>query len=395
MSNHRAFRMRSKQRKITLFLFLAAILLAALPMHARSAENAKRFLVYVGTYTNTASKGIYAYRFDAATGTAESLGLAAATAQPSFLAVASNRRFLYAVNEMEDYGGQRTGAVSAFAMNRATGKLRLLNELPSRGEDPAFLSLDGTGKYVLVANYTGGTLAVFPVLADGKLGRESAYIQHRGSGPNHERQDAAHPHMIVTSPDNRFALVTDLGLDEVFAYHFDAAKGTLANPSITKVESGIGPRHIAMSHDGHFVYLVSELEPKITVFSYRADDAKLTQLQSVSFIPANASQKWGAEVQLGASGKFLYASNRGENLIAVFAIDPAKGTVTQVQSVALEGKTPRNFALDPTGQWLWEANQESDSIVIYRVDPKTGKLTPSGKKLNIPAPVCVLFVALP
>ncbi len=285
MSNHRAFRMRAKRGKIAPFLFLAAILLGALPMHIRSAENAKKFLVYVGTYTNTASKGIYAYRFDAATGKAESLGLAAATAQPSFLAIAPNRRFLYAVNEMQDYGGERTGAVSAFAMNRATGKLRLLNELPSRGEDPAFLSLDGTGKYVLVANYTGGTLAVFPVLADGKLGRESAYIQHRGSGPNHERQDAAHPHMFVTSPDNRFALVTDLGLDEVFAYHFDAAKGTLANPSITKVELGIGPRHIAMSPDGRFIYLVSELEPKITVFSYRADDAKLTQLQSVSFIP--------------------------------------------------------------------------------------------------------------
>jgi 6-phosphogluconolactonase len=389
------FRMSPKRRKITAFLFLATILLAALPMYLQSAGNAKKFLVYIGTYTNTASKGIYAYRFDAATGKAESLGLAAATAQPSFLAIAPNRRFLYAANEVEDYGGQKTGAVSAFAVNRATGKLRLLNELPSRGEDPAFLSLDSTGKSVLVANYTGGTLAVFPTLADGKLGKESEYIQHRGAGPNHERQDAAHPHMIVTSPDNRFALVADLGLDEVFAYHFDAAKGTLANPSITKVQLGIGPRHFAMSSDGRFVYLVSELEPKITVFSYRAEDAKLTQLQSVSFIPANASQKWGAEVQLGASGKFLYASNRGENLIAVFAIDSAKGTVTQVQSVALEGKTPRNFALDPTGQWLWEANQESDSIVIYRVDPKTGKLTPSGKKLNISSPTCVLFVALP
>jgi 6-phosphogluconolactonase len=395
MNQRSEFHRPANRMKTAALLFLLTLLFAALPTGMRSAENAKKYLVYVGTYTNTGSKGIYAYRFDPATGNTESLGLAAETEEPSFLALAPNRRFLYAANETKNYGGQKTGAVTAFSVDRATGKLSQLNELASRGEDPAFLSLDKTGKYLLVANYTGGTIAVFPVLAGGKLGEASAFVQHAGSGPNQARQQGPHPHMIVTSPDNRFALVPDLGLDEVLAYHFDATKGTLANPSVTKSEPGIGPRHIAISPDGRFIYLVSELEPKVTVFSYHASDAAMAQLQSVSFIPANASQKAGAEVQVSASGKFLYASNRGENLIAVFAIDPAKGTLTQVQTVALEGKTPRSFSLDPTGEWLWDANQDSDSIVLYRVDPNTGQLTPSGQKLTVSSPTCVVFVPLP
>ena len=386
----------STRAKTAALIFLIATLLGALPLGVRSAENARKYLVYVGTYTNTGSKGIYAYRFDSATGTSESLGLAAETAEPSFLAVAPNRQFLYAANEMQTYNGEITGAVSSFAIDRATGKLSQLNELPSRGADPAFLSLDKTGKYVLVANYTGGTVAVFPVLADGKLGPASAFVQHTGSSVDHDRQAGPHPHMIITSPDNRFALVPDLGLDEVIAYRFDAAKGALGEkPSATKADAGLGPRHIAFSPDGRFVYLISELGSAVTTFSYNAADASMTALQTVPVVPKNSRRKAAAEVQVSTSGKFLYASNRFDNVIVVYAIDPAKGTLTQVQSVALEGKTPRHFALDPTGQWLWEENQDSNTIVIYRVDPKAGTLAPSGQKLDISSPTCVVFVPLP
>jgi 6-phosphogluconolactonase len=343
--NSRTFSARAS--KLALF-FLLATLAACLPLGVRSAEKAEKYLVYIGTYTNSSSKGIYAYRFDTATGKTESLGLAAETPEPSFLAVAPNRRFLYAANEMQNYNGQKTGAVSAFAMDRATGKLLPLNELPSRGADPAFVSVDNTGKDVLVANYTGGTVAVFPVLADGKLGEASAFVQHTGSSVNRARQAGPHPHMIVTSPDNRFALVPDLGLDEIIAYRFDASKGTLAeNPSVAKADPGIGPRHIAFSPNGRFVYLISEMASAITAFSYHAADAAMKQLQTVPVDPANASGKAGAEVHVDPAGKFLYASNRFDNILVVYAIDPANGTLTQVQSVALEGKTPRDFTIAP------------------------------------------------
>ncbi len=386
----------STRARAAVLVFLVAMLLGSLPLGVWSAEKVGKYLVYVGTYTNTGSKGIYAYRFDSATGTTESLGLAAGTAEPSFLAVAPNRQFIYAANEMRNYNGEITGALSSFAVDRTTGKLSQLNELPSRGADPAFLSLDKTGKYVLVANYTGGTVAVFPVFADGKLGPASAVVQHTGSSVDHDRQAGPHPHLIVTSPDNRFALVPDLGLDEVIAYRFDAARGTLGEkPSATKAEPGSGPRHIAFSPNGHFVYLISEMGSAVTTFSYHAADAAMAPLQTVPVEPTNSLRKAGAEVQVSASGKFLYASNRFDNIIVVYAIDSTKGTLTQVQSVALEGKTPRHFVLDPTGQWLWEENQDSNTIVIYRVDQKTGQLSRFGQPLDIASPTCVVFVRLP
>lgn len=392
----RDFRKLSARMKTATLFFLLAIMVAALPPGVRSAGKAGKYIVYIGTYTNSGSKGIYAYRFDSATGKTESLGLAAETAQPSFLALTPNRRFLYAANEMQNYNGQATGAVSAFATDLRTGKLTPLNELPSRGADPAFVSVDKLGKYVLVANYTGGTVAVFPVLVDGRLGAASAFVQHTGSSVNHDRQAGPHPHMIETSPDNRFALVPDLGLDEVIAYRFDAAKGTLAeNPSAAKAEPGSGPRHVAFSPNGKFVYLISEMGSAVTTFSYHEADAAMAQLQTVPVEPGDASQKAAAEVQVDPAGKFLYASNRVDNIIVVYAIDPVKGTLTQVQSVALQGKTPRGFSLDPTGRWLWEANQDSNTIVIYRVDPKTGTLSPSGQTLDVSSPTSVLFVAIP
>jgi 6-phosphogluconolactonase len=385
-------------RKIFLTVAFVAVLLLAVQMTSAAASKGKYF-VYVGTYTEegSKSKGIYAYRFDAATSELSPIGLVAETINPSFLAVHPNHRFLYAVNEVAHYKGQSSGAVSAFAIDRANGKLTLLNEVPSRGADPCYITVDKSGKYVLVANYTGGSVATFPVLKDGRLGEASAFVQHSGHGTNPERQEGPHAHSIDLSPDNRFALVDDLGLDELLVYHFDSAKGSLTpnEPRFAKLDDAAGPRHLAFHPNGKFAYLISEMEATVTGFAYDPKIGVLHSLQTVSTLPKDfAGPKEDAEVEIHPSGKFLYASNRGHDSIAVFAIDQSKGTLTPVDYVPTRGKTPRSFEIDPTGSLLFAANEKSNNIVIFRIDAQTGRLTPSGKVLEVSEPVCVKFVAI-
>src|SRR5216683_3062446 len=271
--------------RTTLRLSLLALCMLSIgpPSNATDAPKSN-YLVFVGTYTEKESKGIYAYRLDSASGQLTSLGLAAETTNPSFLAVDPRRHFLYAVNELPKYKGQASGAVSAFAIDRQTGKLSQLNEVASRGADPCYIALDKTGKYVLVANYTGGSVAVFPVLKDGRLGEASAFVQHQGSGANKERQEAPHAHWIQTSPDNRLAAVSDLGLDELVLYRFDAAKGSLEpnDPPFVKVSPGSGPRHAAFHPNGKFVYVLNEMQSTVVVFSYDPSTATLKTLQQLS-----------------------------------------------------------------------------------------------------------------
>jgi 6-phosphogluconolactonase len=368
-----------------------------LPVLARAAGTAQRYLVYVGTYTDHGSKGIYAYRFDSSTGKLISLGLAAETAEPSFLAVDSGGRFLYAVNETGNFNGQATGAVSAFAIQAANGKLSLLNQVSSRGTDPAHITLDGTGKYALVANYTTGSLAVFP-LKHGRLDEATSFVQHKGSSVNPERQKDPHAHAIAMSPDNRFAVVADLGLDHLLIYPFDATKGTLgANPQAVRTAPGAGPRHLVFSSDGRFLYVINEMQSSVVAYSYNESSGGLHELQSISTLPKNFSgDNTAAEIVLHPSGKFLYASNRGDdNSIAVFAIDSRAGTLTHVENEPAGGKTPRNFAIDPTGSWLLAANEDSNNIVVFRIDEKNGRLSSTGDVVQVPSPTCVAFVAIP
>ena len=368
------------------------------PARAQGAEKALAHsdnLVYVGAYTGPNSKGIYAYRFDPATGGLTSLGLAAETTNPSYLAVDPTRRFLYAVNEIGNYQGGKSGGVSAFSIDRATGKLTFLNEVASRGADPCYVAIDKTGKFLLVANYNGGSVAVFPVLKDGRLGNATAFVQHHGSSVNRERQLEPHAHMISVTPDNRFALVADLGLDQVLVYRFDATNGALApnDPPFGKVNPGLGARHFAFHPDGKFVYVISEMGSTVTAFSYGARGGTLQEIETVSTIPKDfKGQNNCAEIAVHPSGKFLYASNRGHDSIAVFAIDPRQGTLRLIEHVSTRGKTPRNFAIDPTGSYLFAANQDTNNIVIFRIDPKTGRLTPTGKVVGVGSPVCVTFV---
>jgi 6-phosphogluconolactonase len=382
-------------------LVLAALLAPfLLTLGARGAEKAKaknNYFVYVGTYTRKQSKGIYAYRFDPATDRLTSLGLAAESVNPSFLAVDPSRRFLYAVNETSHLEGRSSGGVSAFAIAPGTGKLTFLNEVPSGGAGPCHLAVDKTGKYVLVANYGGGSLAVFPILEDGRLGEASALVQHSGASVNPQRQEGPHVHSVYLSPDNVFAISADLGLDEVFIYRFDAKRGTLApnNPAFAIVTSGAGPRHFAFHPSLRFGYVIDELQSTVTVFSYDSANGALDVIQAVSTLPQSfKGENTAAEVQVHPSGKFLYASNRGHDTIAVFAINTRKGTLTPVGDVNALGKAPRNFVIDPTGSFLFVANQDSDNIVQFRIDRSTGLLTPTGQVLEVPTPVCVTFVAI-
>jgi 6-phosphogluconolactonase len=308
-----------------------------------------------------------------------------------------NGKFLYAVNEVGDYKGPNSGGVSSFSIDRATGKLTFLNELPSRGADPCYITVDKTGKFVLVANYTGGSVIVYPILDDGRLGEASAFVQHTGHGPNAERQEGPHAHSIDLSPDNRFAFVDDLGLDELLVYEFDAAKGSLTpnDPPFAKLDPGAGPRHFALRPDGKFAYVISEMGHTVTVFSNDAAGGRLQHLQTVTTLPKDfKGRNDDAEIQVHPSGKFLYGSNRGDDSIAIYAISKSEGTLAQQGGVHTGGKEPRSFEIDPTGTLLFAANQKSDNIVIFKIDTKTGKLTPTGQVLDVGSPVCVKFVAI-
>lgn len=349
---------------------------------ARAAED--DYFAYVGTYTKDKSKGIYVYRFQAGDGKLTPLGLAAETSSPSFLAVHPSRRFLYAVNE------ERGGSVSAFALDPKTGKLTFLNTVSSRGGGPCYVAVDKSGKSVLVANYGGGSVAALPIGEDGKLREASASVQHAAPPAK------PHAHSINLSPDNRFAIAADLGLDQVLVYRFDAVKGSLTahDPPFAKVPTGSGPRHFAFHPNGKFGYVINELGNTMIVFAWDAGKGTLNQVQSISTLPQDFTGKsYTAEVQVHPSGRFVYGSNRGHDSIVVFAVDGAKGTLTPIEHVPTQGKFPRNFTVDPTGRYLFAANQNTDNIVVFRIDQKTGRLTPTGQVLEHGAPVCVKFVA--
>jgi 6-phosphogluconolactonase len=379
------------------YAVLALVLSNVISASAAPSPKQGTYLFYVGTYTEegSKSKGIYAYRFDPATGQATSLGLAVETTNPSFVALDPSGKYLYAVNEVPNYKGPNSGGVSAFSVDHATGKLTFLNEVPSRGADPCYIIVDKLGKFVLVANYTGGSIAVFPILDGGKIGEASTFVQHTGKGTNPKRQEGPHAHSIDLSPDNRFAFVDDLGLDELIAYKYDPAKGTLVpnDPAFVKLDPGAGPRHFALHPSGKFAYVVAEMQQTVTALSVDLKTATFQRLQTISTLPKDFSgENDDAEIHVHPSGKFLYASNRGHDSIAVFAIDPVKGTLTAIENASTQGKIPRSFELDPTGKFLLAENEKSNNIVIFRIDEKTGRLSPTGQTLEVSEPVCVKFL---
>lgn len=358
---------------------------------AKMAEQMVKLQVYVGTYTNRGSKGIYTFELDLASGAPSPVTLAAETVNPSFLAIHPSNRFLYAVNEVGEIGGMKSGAVSAFAIDPQTGKLTFLNQQPSKGTSPCHLVVDNRGRYVLVANYGGGSVTVLPILPDGRLGEATSFVQHEGKSINPKRQEAPHAHSINLDAANRFAIVADLGLDRLLVYRFDAVKGMLTpnEPPFASVAPGAGPRHFAFHPNGRFAYVINELNSTVTAFSYDAQKGVLTELQTVTTLPEKfQGDNWTAEVQVHPLGKFLYGSNRGHDSIVIFAIE-GDGKLRLIGHQPTQGKFPRHFGIDPTGNYLLVANQNTDNIVFFRIDPQTGKLHPTGQVVDVPMPVCV------
>ncbi len=355
----------------------------------------RKYAVYFGTYTKGKSKGIYRALFDAVTGKLGEPELAAETTNPSFLAIHPSRKFLYAVGEL---AGKKGGAICAFAIE-PSGKLTLLNQQSTVGAGPCYVGLDNAGKHALVANYGGGSVAVLPIGADGKLGEAGAFVQHVGSSVNPKRQQGPHAHSFFLDPANRFAFAPDLGLDKVMIYKFDTEKGTLTpnDPAFGAVAAGSGPRHFTFHTNGKFAYVINEMLCTVTAFRYDAVRGALSEIQTITTLPAGETVQPNystAEIRVHPSGRFLYGSNRGHNTIAVFTIDSETGKLTPVQHAPTLGEMPRNFNFDPSGSWLICGHNNSDLVYVFRIDPATGKLTPTGQSIEVSMAVCVKFLPL-
>ncbi|MBI3879855.1 MAG: lactonase family protein [Verrucomicrobia bacterium] len=374
--------------------FFAALLLGALAAPALRAADSKECFVYYGTYTrakNAKSKGIYVSRLDTATGKLSAPELAVEAANPGFLAVHPSGRYVYAVGELPSGGG-----VSAFKVDRASGKLTLLNQQDSGGAGPTHLSVDASGKALVVANYSGGSVASFSVNSDGSLKPHTSFIQHAGSSVNPARQKEPHAHCATISSDARYALVADLGMDKVMIYRLNAASATLTanEPPFAKVAPGNGPRHFAFHPEGKFAYVINEMTCTVTAFGWDSKKGALTELHTVSTLPAGVNVEKGystAEIFAHPNGKFLYGSNRGHDTIAVYSV-AENGKLTLVQNAPAEVKVPRGFNLDPSGKWLITGGQNSDDVALFKVDAATGKLAFTGTKHEVGSPVCVMFL---
>jgi 6-phosphogluconolactonase len=377
--------------------FLAASAIGLIGLARGPQSRADGDLLYVGTYTaGTRSQGIYLVRMDRRSGELRQVGSVNAGANPSFLGTHPNGRFLYAVNELEQYNGRPTGAVSAFAIARDTGALTRLNEQSSGGGAPCFVSVDRTGRVALVANYAGGSVALLPIRPDGALASAAQVVQHTGKGPNAERQEAPHAHCILPDPSNRFALAADLGADRVFVYRLDLEAKTLSQVEGGEavMRPGSGPRHIACHPTLPLVFVADELDSTVATLRFDAERGALSLLETSSTLPAGwTGTNYPADIHVAANGRMVYVSNRGHNSIAVFSVAESTGALALEQVVSTEGDWPRNFTLDPTGRWLLVANQRSDSVVVFGRDPQDGGLTPTRppQRIALPSPVCLRF----
>jgi 6-phosphogluconolactonase len=385
-------------RATTLIQFCCMAPIVALAFSGpRVATAADKCRVYIGTYSGDNSRGIYVCELDLASGEVSKPELAAEVKNGSFLAIHPNEQFLYAVSEISDLDGKRTGGVSAFAIDPASGKLELLNQQSSEGAGPCHLTVDKSGQTVLVANYGGGSVAALPIGKDGKLSPAATAIQHTGSSVNKSRQAGPHAHSINVDPANKFAVAADLGLDKVLVYRLDPAtsKLTANDPPAAKVAPGSGPRHFAFHPTAKYAYVINEIACTVTAFQFDPAECVLSEVQTITTLPDGEKvepEYSTAEVQVHPSGKFVYGSNRGHDSITVYSVDPATGKLTFVENESVQGKTPRNFGIDPTGKFLLAGHQSSDTFAVFRIDQATGKLTPTGQKLKVGAPVCFKFL---
>ena len=358
-------------------------------------QNNGKLHVYIGTYTRGKSEGIYLYYMDKSTGVLEFASAAGGIENPAFLAIHPQQRYLYAVNEVGQFAGKPGGAVSAFAIDPETGELTLLNQQSSQGPGPCHLSVDHTGQFVLIANYSGGSVAILPIDSDGKLGEATDFVQHEGSSVNPRRQEKPHAHSIMVDESNRYAFVPDLGMDKIMIYRLNLTEGKLEpnDEPWAKIKAGAGPRHFDFHPNGKYAYVINELDNTLIAFAYDAARGTLREMQTVSTLPEDFSgTSYCADVHVSPSGKFVYGSNRGHDSIAIFEIDEDTGRLTCVGYEPTQGKMPRNFAIDPTGAFLLAANQDSDNVVVFRIDRQTGSLKSTGSMIEVPKPVCVKMI---
>ncbi len=357
-------------------------------------------LVWFGTYTRgSESEGIYVARFDGETGTLGEPTLAAKVVNPSFLARHTSRPLLYCVSEIADLDGKRTGGLTALSIDLSSGSLEKINEQPSLGGGPCQVSVDPSGRCVVAANYGGGSTVCMGIREDGGLqpvveGVPGGFIQHEGSSVNAQRQEGPHAHCARTSPDGRFVLVPDLGIDIVLVHALDAEKAMIRPTSGGVVPPGSGPRHVAFHRDGSRAYVINELALTVTGFDFDAQDGTLIPFQTVSTIPEEITDREGfstAEIVIHPSGRFLYGSNRGHHSIAMFEVDQESGELTLLGVEPIRGKTPRNFNLTPDGRWLLAAGQDSNTVAVFAIDGDTGRLEFTGQTVTVPKPVCICF----
>lgn len=364
----------------------------------KSGARARDLLLYVGTYTSgsSKSKGIYIHKFDGATGRISPFQIVDGVEDPSFLTIDRKGRYLFAVNETVEYEGMKSGAVSSFEIDQKAGGLKFVNKQPSMGGAPCHITTSKDGKFALVANYVGGSVAVLPIGADGRLGKAIDVEQHSGSGPNKDRQEAPHAHSVILDSQNNFAFVNDLGIDRVMIYEFHKKTGMLASnsrqPSYVTAP-GAGPRHFKIHPSGRFAFAVNELDLTVISLAYDGGSGTIKALDTVSTLPAGV---WGpgnscADLHVSPNGDHVYVSNRGHDSIAVLTFDRSSGKLQLIETVPTRGKTPRNFAIDPTGKYLLVANQRSDSIVTFAIDRGSGRLTFTGDSIESPTPVCLRF----
>lgn len=396
---------------------LILLLLAVASAHSQS-ESAGDYWVYFGTYTGfvymkeglpagtSRSKGIYVSKFRPTSGELSKPALAAENVNPAFLAIHPNHRFLYAVTEDPLSLGpnfDHSSYVTAYSIDSASGKLHSLNTLTTGGTSTCYLSIDKTGHYLMFANFGSSSVTILRIKDDGSIGEQTAFMKHVGSGKDPAFQSKAHPHSIDVSPDNKYAVVSDLGVDKLFVYKFDASAGTLSpdQPPSVQAEAGGGPRHFTFDSAGKFGYSLHEMSGYITVLGWDAASGSFTKIQdATSLQPEFIGRNDSAEIAIHPNGKFLYESNRrfrgpdmwGPDSIGVFAIDQDKGTLTEVEQVPPGGTMPRNFAIDPTGSYLFSANELSGNVALFKIDAGTGRLSPTKTDLKIDVPVCIVFL---
>jgi 6-phosphogluconolactonase len=376
-----------KEKDIAIRALVFVAVSCCVALGTTPSATAEDLTVLFGTHVSGPGKGFSIAHFDTTSGLLTKPTFMLEAASPAYYVIAPGGRRLYTCNSL--------GFVSAYSLEDSTGKLRFLNQKPSGGGDPSYISLDRTSKYVFVANYEGGSIAAWALTPDGSLGERTAYIQQTGSSINPERQTHAYAHSIVIDPSNRFALVADLGTDRLYVYKFNVKDGSLTpnDPAFIKVKPGSGPRHVVFHPNGRYVYLVTEMGDTVILFDWDGRHGTLTEEQSISTLPPDFhGVSVAAEIKVHPNGRFLYTSNRGHDSIATFSINAGNGRLTPIQHISSGGRSPRNFDFDPSGHWLLVTNHESNNATVLRVDPRSGLLSSAGQPVDIAFPFCPRFL---